>query len=302
MGQVNCCHGSRDYPEPEQQSLPEGASPEPLQRQRVRVTQGRRTRKRDLLLFRDTLVIAKAKRGSALRPQLCLALATLQVLSSGKGAAGDDTKEEEGEDTKSLALIWPCGSCVITFCSRVVKELWVSTLLGPPEGVEGARVTQLPSIKLLLKELRHRKAATMVQASSLERLVKGQAEQPMWPWACDWVASKLPKANLLLLKNLLALLHNISRNVVTSRMTAHNLAICVGPNLLSPPEEHTLPLDILVRETQKVTQLVEFLIEHEGELFEEEVPGLAGASGDESPALQLEAETAERPGMMKETS
>ncbi|PKU45134.1 t-cell activation rho gtpase-activating protein [Limosa lapponica baueri] len=176
MGQVNCCLGSRVYPEPKQQRLPQGASPEPLQRQRVRVTQGRRTRKRDLLLFRDTLVIAKAKRDSAPRPELCLALAMLQVFSSGKGAAGDDPKEEEGEDAKSLALIWPYGSCILTFCSRVVKELWVSALLGPPKGVEGAQVTQLPSIKLLLKELRHRKAAMTLRDSSLERLVKGQVE------------------------------------------------------------------------------------------------------------------------------
>lgn len=43
----------------------------------------------------------------------------------------------------------------------------------------------------------------------------------------------------------------------------------------------------------QVTQLVAFLIEHQGELFEEEVAGLAGASGEESPARQAEEETAE---------
>ncbi|PKU27559.1 t-cell activation rho gtpase-activating hypothetical protein [Limosa lapponica baueri] len=107
------------------------------------------------------------------------------------------------------------------------------------------------------------------------------------------VACKLPKANLLLLKHLLSLLQNISKYVATSRMTARNLAICVGPNLLSPPEEHTLSLDTLAQVTQKVTQLVEFLIEHHRELFEEEVAGLAGASGEEVPAQWVEAETAE---------
>ncbi|XP_014803811.1 PREDICTED: uncharacterized protein LOC106891638 [Calidris pugnax] len=170
MGQVNCCQGSRDDPEPV------AAPPEPLHRQRVKVTEGRRSRKRELLLYRDTLVIAKAKRGSAPRPQLCLALAMLQVLCSGKGAAGDATTEEKGKDAKSLVLLWPCGSCVVTFCSRVVKELWLSALLGPPAGVEGARVTQVPSIKLLRKELRRRNAATTLHASSLERLVERQAE------------------------------------------------------------------------------------------------------------------------------
>lgn len=64
------------------------------------------------------------------------------------------------------------------------------------------------------------------------------------------VASKLPEANLLLLRELLPLLSNISRNVATSKMTAGNLAICLAPNLLSPPQE--LPLDVLALETGKV--------------------------------------------------
>ena len=55
------------------------------------------------------------RRGSAPRPQLCLALGQLQVLSSGKGAAGDAAEEEEGKPTNSLVLVWPCGSCVVTF-------------------------------------------------------------------------------------------------------------------------------------------------------------------------------------------
>ncbi|XP_054661052.1 T-cell activation Rho GTPase-activating protein-like [Grus americana] len=66
------------------------------------------------------------------------------------------------------------------------------------------------------------------------------------------VAGKLPQANLLLLKSLLSLLQRISRNAASSRMTAGNLAICVGPNLLSPPEEQTLPLDALVQVTGQV--------------------------------------------------
>ncbi|XP_069634004.1 T-cell activation Rho GTPase-activating protein-like [Haliaeetus albicilla] len=47
------------------------------------------------------------------------------------------------------------------------------------------------------------------------------------------VAEKLPGANLLLLKRLLALLQHISHNASSSRMTASNLAICLGPNLLN---------------------------------------------------------------------
>ncbi|XP_075289969.1 T-cell activation Rho GTPase-activating protein-like [Opisthocomus hoazin] len=111
------------------------------------------------------------------------------------------------------------------------------------------------------------------------------------------VTSKLPKPNLLLLQDLLLLLQNISSNAGTSRMTAPNLAICVGPNLLSPPEEHTLPLDVLLQVTGKVARLVEFLIENHRELFEEEVAGLSEAS----PTPAAEAETSEVPPVPPES-
>ncbi|XP_026723772.1 uncharacterized protein LOC113491210 [Athene cunicularia] len=176
MGQLNCCRGSRVHPYPEQHCEPVPGSPELLLRQRVRVTQGRTKRKRDLLLSRDTLVIAKSKRGSAPCPQHCLALGQLQVLSSKIGEAGDGPKEQEDKSTNSLVLVWPSGSCVVTFHSRAEKELWVSALQGPPEGVEGARVTQLPSITAPMKELSRRKAVTTLRASSLERLVEGPAK------------------------------------------------------------------------------------------------------------------------------
>ncbi|XP_064911285.1 uncharacterized protein LOC135578812 [Columba livia] len=115
------------------------------------------------------------------------------------------------------------------------------------------------------------------------------------------VARELPEANLLLLNTLLRLLQNISSNATVSKMTASNLAICVGPNLLGPPEEDTLPLDTLVQATAKVTQLVEFLINHREELFEaeeereeeEEGAGLAAEGAEESPAAGAEAESAE---------
>ncbi|XP_064905638.1 T-cell activation Rho GTPase-activating protein-like [Columba livia] len=115
------------------------------------------------------------------------------------------------------------------------------------------------------------------------------------------VASKLPEPNLLLLKQLLTLLHTISSNAGTSRMTAASLAICVGPNLLSPPEEDTLPLDVLVQVTGKVTQLLEFLIVHHEELFEEEEAGLPSASTEELPAPGAEAEASEVPPVTLES-
>ncbi|XP_061211644.1 T-cell activation Rho GTPase-activating protein-like [Neopsephotus bourkii] len=106
--------------------------------------------------------------------------------------------------------------------------------------------------------------------------------------ALKGVASKLPEANLLLLLHLLSLLSSISRNVATTKTTAENLAICLAPNLLSPPDY--LPLDVLALETGKVTQVVEFLIDHYEELFGEQVAGLASEGDEETLAPQAELE------------
>ncbi|PKK27410.1 progesterone receptor [Columba livia] len=162
---------------------------------------------------------------------------------------------------------------------------------------------KIPS-KLLQNELYEDWMSALQKTSRQERLA-GLKE----------VASKLPTANLLLLKRLLTLLRTISSNTCTSRMTAANLAICVGPNLLSPPEEDSLPLDVLVQVTGKppgwkpmvcccvqVTQLVQFLIEHQEELFEEEEEdGLARASAEELPAAEAEAESPEEPPVTLES-
>ncbi|XP_061233930.1 T-cell activation Rho GTPase-activating protein-like isoform X2 [Neopsephotus bourkii] len=112
------------------------------------------------------------------------------------------------------------------------------------------------------------------------------------------VASKLPEANLLLW-HLLLLLGSISKNVATTKMTSGNLAICLAPNLLSPPQE--LPLDVLALETGKVMQLVEFLIDHHEELLGEHVAGLAREEDEETPAPQAELETAEVPPITPES-
>ncbi|XP_049652957.1 uncharacterized protein LOC126036902 isoform X2 [Accipiter gentilis] len=121
------------------------------------------------------------RRGTTLRPQLRLALDQLWVLSGGKEAAGEEEEEEEGsdEDRTSIILIWPTGSCVAAFGSQALKELWVGTLLGTPGGAKRARVTRLPSLRPLEKELSRRHAWRSFSARSLERLMEDQAEVRM---------------------------------------------------------------------------------------------------------------------------
>ncbi|CAM9905646.1 unnamed protein product, partial [Bubo scandiacus] len=432
MGQANCCWRSRE-------ALTDA---EAVLSTDVRLTRGRKRSERRLLLLQEELVIAKLQRGTTLRPQLRLALDQLWVLSSGKEAAGDvkEEEEEEGsnEDRTSIILIWPSGTCVATFGSQALKQLWLGKLLGTPEGATGARVTNVPSIKLLQKELSRRHAWKTFSARSLERLTEGQAEADPkrgpptapstkggglcrspaggsggstsrrrrglpWPFALrqspaaapapgqagsgcsralfgqplaalcgeagtlprpiqelldilhqrgpstegifrrsdrgtalqklkealdggadvdlanqpvillaailkdflrsipgkllivglyqDWmqamerpskearvealkvVAEELPAAHLLLLQRLISLLQNIGHHVPTSRMTSSNLAICLGPNLLGPPNEDLLPLEAMLEVTEKVKLLVEFLIENGSDILGEEMAG-----------------------------
>ncbi|XP_068792564.1 T-cell activation Rho GTPase-activating protein-like [Struthio camelus] len=97
------------------------------------------------------------------------------------------------------------------------------------------------------------------------------------------VADQLPRANLLLLKPLLAVLHRISQNAGTSRMGASNLAICVGPNMLSPGTDSTLPLEVQKEINDKVTVLVEFLIENCTAIFGDDVAYPCSPLAEEAP-------------------
>ncbi|NXF89188.1 TAGAP protein, partial [Eubucco bourcierii] len=85
------------------------------------------------------------------------------------------------------------------------------------------------------------------------------------------VADKLPRPNLILLKHVLSLLHHISQNAESNRMDSSNLAICIGPNMLSPEMDNTLPLEVQKEMNDKVTVLVEFLINNCSEIFGDDV-------------------------------
>ncbi|CAM9119673.1 unnamed protein product [Bubo scandiacus] len=443
MGQANGCCGSRD-------AL---ADAEPVLSADVQLTRGCKRSERRLLLLQEELVVTKLRGGTTLRPQLRLALDQLWVLSDGKEAAWEEEVEGFGsrEERSSLIFLWPRGSCTATFGSQALKELWVHTLLGTPDGAKKPRVTLVPSLKLLEKELSRRHAWRPFSTRSLERLVEGQAEADLkqgpptvlssseeglcrspaggissssstrrrrrgLPWlfalrrspaaapepgqagsGCsralfgqplaalcgedgtlprpiqellavlhqegpstegifrraasgtalqelrealdcgadvdlgsqpalllaailkdflrsipckllvtdlyeDWmaamqkasreekiwelraVAEKLPAANLLLLKRLLSLLQHIGHHAATSRMGCSNLAVCVGPNLLSPAHADLLPLEAMLEMTHKVNVLVEFLMENCRELFEEEAGSLSSPADKELPA------------------
>ncbi|XP_027407758.1 T-cell activation Rho GTPase-activating protein isoform X1 [Bos indicus x Bos taurus] len=100
--------------------------------------------------------------------------------------------------------------------------------------------------------------------------------------ALKQVADKLPRPNHLLLKHLVSVLHVISKNSEVNRMDASNLAICIGPNVLSPENEHNLSLEARRDLNDKVKTLVEFLIDNCFEIFGEDFPAHSRIASDDS--------------------
>ncbi|XP_077204638.1 T-cell activation Rho GTPase-activating protein isoform X2 [Paroedura picta] len=96
------------------------------------------------------------------------------------------------------------------------------------------------------------------------------------------VAGKLPQPNLVLLKHLLCVIQHISRNSTVNKMDSNNLAICVGPSILSPDYNQDLPLEAQKELTDKVKTLVEFLINHCCDIFGENNSLLFSISEDDS--------------------
>lgn len=54
------------------------------------------------------------------------------------------------------------------------------------------------------------------------------------------VAERLPGPNLLLLRHLVYVLHLISKNAEVNKMDSSNLAICIGPNMLTLRNDQSL--------------------------------------------------------------
>ncbi|KAL8186010.1 UNVERIFIED_CONTAM: hypothetical protein K2H54_061464 [Gekko kuhli] len=113
--------------------------------------------------------------------------------------------------------------------------------------------------KLLLSELYDEWMTALEKISHCERMD-----------AMKEVAGKLPQPNLVLLKHLLCVLHHISQNSAVNKMDSNNLAICIGPSILSPGHNQHLPLEAQKELTDKVKTLVEFLIDNCSDIFGED--------------------------------
>lgn len=85
---------------------------------------------------------------------------------------------------------------------------------------------------------------------------------------------QLPRANVVLLRYLFGVLHNIEQQSSSNQMTAFNLAVCIAPSILWPPTSSSPELENEF--TKKVSLLIQFLIENCCRIFGEEITSLLG--------------------------
>ncbi|CAN7983831.1 unnamed protein product [Ixodes pacificus] len=114
---------------------------------------------------------------------------------------------------------------------------------------------------------------------------------------------RLPPANVELLRHILCVLWHISHRSNENKMPPSNLAVCIGPSLLSAKlvdGYHSITLQSEISE--QVPQLVEYLIEHSVDIFGKDFLELFGEAPQKDPSLQDSgAEESDSPHSLQES-
>ncbi|XP_063058221.1 uncharacterized protein arhgap20b [Engraulis encrasicolus] len=90
------------------------------------------------------------------------------------------------------------------------------------------------------------------------------------------LVSELPEENATLLRFVFWVLHHIHQHAEENQMTASNLALCIAPNMLSPPAPTSASAsnEDEAAAMKKVAELIQLLIENTPSIFGEDVGGL----------------------------
>ncbi|KAM4772352.1 T-cell activation Rho GTPase-activating protein [Rhinophrynus dorsalis] len=135
-------------------------------------------------------------------------------------------------------------------------------------------------LKDYLRGIPHQLLSSDLYQEWLAALEKPSLEEKIEEMKC--VAAKLPRPNWVLLQHLICVLHNISKTSAVNKMDANNLAVCIGPNMLIPPQDKSLSLETQKQLNDKVITLVEFFIDNCFDLFGDNVSDLLGTSEHDS--------------------
>ncbi|KAL1436610.1 hypothetical protein MTO96_049511 [Rhipicephalus appendiculatus] len=129
--------------------------------------------------------------------------------------------------------------------------------------------------------------------------------EPQWKKR-DYTISllkRLPPANVELLRHFLCVLWHINNRSKENKMPSSNLAVCIGPSLLSPKFVDSYHSPTLQSEiSEQVPQLVEYLIENSVDIFGKDLVTLFGEPPQKDPSIQDSgAEESDSPHSLQES-
>ncbi|XP_030054290.1 T-cell activation Rho GTPase-activating protein isoform X2 [Microcaecilia unicolor] len=164
---------------------------------------------------------------------------------------------------------------------KALKELKDDLNLGKAVDLQSKSVHLLAAIlKEFLREIPHKLLSCDLCHEWMAALEKMNIHDRIEDM--KQVADKLPGPNLLLLRYLVCVLHHISKNSDVNKMDSSNLAVCIGPNLLTLDQDTSLSLEAQKELSDKVNALVAFFIENCFELFGEDVSALLSGTSEDS--------------------
>ncbi|KAK3893459.1 hypothetical protein Pcinc_002722 [Petrolisthes cinctipes] len=169
--------------------------------------------------------------------------------------------------------------------ARLVRELREKLDLSETEGAVDMESVHITAVAALLKDFLRSMPDCLLLADLYEEWLEVSQIGGMRDRISRTLllCSRLPRAHLVLLQHFLCILHHIARRASENMMSASNLAVCVGPSILWPSS----PVLALSPEASKqVPAVVEFLIEHCGDIFGEDVLHLLGDPPERDPMRQ----------------
>uniref|UniRef100_A0A8C8XLU3 Rho-GAP domain-containing protein n=2 Tax=Panthera leo TaxID=9689 RepID=A0A8C8XLU3_PANLE len=110
--------------------------------------------------------------------------------------------------------------------------------------------------------------------------------------AAQRLLDQLPRVNVVLLRYLFGVLHNIEQHSSSNQMTAYNLSVCIAPSILCSSNSCSLGLE---SNFIKKVSLVQLLIENCLKIFGEDITSLLGESSTSCDNSENAAVTAQQP-------
>ncbi|XP_055290385.1 rho GTPase-activating protein 20-like [Moschus berezovskii] len=104
----------------------------------------------------------------------------------------------------------------------------------------------------------------------LDVIDQGNEEEKMT--ATQRLLDQLPRANVVFLRYLFGMLHNIEQHSSTNQMTAYNLSVCIAPSILCLLNSGSSEIE---NRTKKIS-FIQFLIENCLKIFGEDITSLFG--------------------------